>query len=140
MHKIRSVAQSCPTLCNPMNRSTPGVPVHHQLPEFTETHVYRVSKCLYVIVSFMYCKKYWVWEHVELCNLNQLDQNLNIMRYKMWVITHSISPHHSKYNKIFDRILQTIMLYHSQVRYFKSNYFNLDFLHFYFHRKIRPMF
>ena len=38
-----SVAQSCPTLCNPMNRSTPGLPVHHQLPEFTQTHVHRVS-------------------------------------------------------------------------------------------------
>ena len=36
----RSVAQSCPTLCDPMNRSTPGLPVHHQLPEFTETHVH----------------------------------------------------------------------------------------------------
>ena len=40
--QIRSdqVAQSCPTLCDPMNRSTPGLPVHHQLPEFTETHVH----------------------------------------------------------------------------------------------------
>ena len=36
-HQIRSVTQSCPTLCDPMNRSTPGLPVHHQLPEFTET-------------------------------------------------------------------------------------------------------
>ena len=35
-----SVAQSCPTLCDPMNRSTPGLPVHHQLPEFTQTHVH----------------------------------------------------------------------------------------------------
>ena len=33
-----SVAQSCPTLCHPMNRSTPDLPVHHQLPEFTQTH------------------------------------------------------------------------------------------------------
>ena len=33
--QIRSVAQSCPTLCDPMNRSTPGLPIHHQLPEFT---------------------------------------------------------------------------------------------------------
>ena len=33
--KFSSVAQSCPTLCDPMNRSTPGLPVHHQLPEFT---------------------------------------------------------------------------------------------------------
>ena len=35
--QIRSVAQSCPTLCDPMNRSTPGFPVHHQLLEFTQT-------------------------------------------------------------------------------------------------------
>ena len=40
--QFSSVAQSCPTLCDPMNRSTPGLPVHHQLPEFTETHVHRV--------------------------------------------------------------------------------------------------
>ena len=38
-HQFSSVAQSCPTLCDPMNRSTPGLPVHHQLPEFTQTHV-----------------------------------------------------------------------------------------------------
>ena len=41
--QIRSVTQSCPTLCYPMNRSTPGLPVHHQLLEFTETHIHRVS-------------------------------------------------------------------------------------------------
>ena len=39
--QFSSVAQSCPTLCDPMNRSTPGLPVHHQLPEFTQTHVQR---------------------------------------------------------------------------------------------------
>ena len=37
--QFNSVAQLCPTLCDPMNCSTPGLPVHHQLPEFTETHV-----------------------------------------------------------------------------------------------------
>ena len=37
-YQIRSVAQSCPTLCDSMNRSTPGLPVHHQLPEFTHSH------------------------------------------------------------------------------------------------------
>ena len=41
-----SVAQSCPTLCDPMNRSTPGLPVHHQLSEFTQTHVNRVSDAI----------------------------------------------------------------------------------------------
>ena len=46
MDQFSSVAQSCPTLCDPMNRSTPGVPVHHQLPEFTQTHVHRVSDAI----------------------------------------------------------------------------------------------
>ena len=41
--QFSSVAQSCPTLCNPMNCSMPGLPVHHQLPEFTQTHIHRVS-------------------------------------------------------------------------------------------------
>ena len=41
--QLSLVAQSCPTLCDPMNVSTPGLPVHHQLPEFTQTHVHRVS-------------------------------------------------------------------------------------------------
>ena len=38
--QFSSVAQSCPTLCDPMNRSMPGLPIHHQLPEFTQTHVH----------------------------------------------------------------------------------------------------
>ena len=41
-----SVAQSCLTLCNPMNHSTPGLPVHHQLPESTQTHVHRVGDAI----------------------------------------------------------------------------------------------
>ena len=44
--QFSSVAQSCLTLCNPMNRSTPGLPVHHQLPEFTQTHVHRVGDAI----------------------------------------------------------------------------------------------
>ena len=44
--QIRPVAQSCPTLCDPMNHSTPGLPVHHQLLEFTQTHVHRVSDAI----------------------------------------------------------------------------------------------
>ena len=41
--QFSSASQSCPTLCDPMNCSTPGLPVHHQLPEFTQTHVHRVG-------------------------------------------------------------------------------------------------
>ena len=44
--QFSSVAQSCPTLCDPMNHSTPGLPVHHQLPEFTQTHVHQVSDAI----------------------------------------------------------------------------------------------
>ena len=44
--QIRSVAQLCPTLCDPMNCSTPGLPVHHQFLEFTETHVHQVSDAI----------------------------------------------------------------------------------------------
>ena len=43
---VSSVAQSSPTLCNPMNCSTPGLPVHHQLQEFIQTHVHRVGDAI----------------------------------------------------------------------------------------------
>ena len=44
--QIRSVALLCLTLCDPMNRSMPSLPVHHQLPEFTQTHIHRVSDAI----------------------------------------------------------------------------------------------
>ena len=44
--QFSSFAQSYPTLCDPMNRSTPGLPVHHQLPEFTQTHIQRVGDAI----------------------------------------------------------------------------------------------
>ena len=40
LHQYSSVAQLCPNLCDPMNHSMPGLPVHHQLPEFTQIHVH----------------------------------------------------------------------------------------------------
>ena len=45
-YQFSSIAQSCQTLCDPMNRSTPGFPVHHQLPELTQTHVHRVGDAI----------------------------------------------------------------------------------------------
>ena len=44
--QLSSVTQSCPTLCDPMNHSRPGLPVHHQLPEFTQTHVHQVGEAI----------------------------------------------------------------------------------------------
>ena len=45
--QFSSLNQSCPTLCDPMNHSTPGLPVHHQLPEFTQTHVHQVGDAIH---------------------------------------------------------------------------------------------
>ena len=44
--QFSSVAQSCPILCDPMNCSTPGLPVHHQLLEFIQTHIHQVSDAI----------------------------------------------------------------------------------------------
>ena len=51
--QFSSVAQSCPTLCDPMNHSTPGLPVHHQLPEFTQTHVHWVRDAIQLSHSLL---------------------------------------------------------------------------------------
>ena len=45
-YSVRSVAPWCPTLCDPMNCSTPGIPVHHQLLELTQTHVHQVGDAI----------------------------------------------------------------------------------------------
>ena len=54
-----SVTQSCPTLCNPVDCSTPGLPVHHQLPEFTQTHAHWVSDAIQpshpLVIPFSSC-------------------------------------------------------------------------------------
>ena len=57
--QFSSVAKSCPTLCNPMNRSTPGLPVQHQLPEFTQTHVHRVGDANYICPKNAWAKMYF---------------------------------------------------------------------------------
>ena len=49
--QFSSVTQSCPTLCDPMNRSTPGLPVYHQLPEFTQTHFHLVGDAIHPAIS-----------------------------------------------------------------------------------------
>ena len=50
--ELSSVTESCPTLCNPMDCSTPGLPVHHQLPGFTQTHVHWVSDAIQDLILF----------------------------------------------------------------------------------------
>ena len=58
INSFSSVTQSCPTLCHPMNHSTPGLLVHHQLPESTQTHVHRVSDAIqpfHPVIPFSSC-------------------------------------------------------------------------------------
>ena len=58
--QFSSVSQLCPTPCDPMNCSTPGLPVHHQLPEFIQTHVHRVSDAIqpsHPVVPFSSCSQ-----------------------------------------------------------------------------------
>ena len=50
--QFSSVAQSCPTLCHPMDCSTPGFPVHHQLPELAQTHVHRVGDAIQHLILY----------------------------------------------------------------------------------------
>ena len=62
--QFSSVAQSCPTLCDPMNHSTQGLPVHHQFPEFPQTHVHQVSDAIqpsHPLSSLLSlaCKRMW---------------------------------------------------------------------------------
>ena len=54
--QFSSVAQSCLTLRDPMNRSTPGLPVHHHLPEFTQTHIYQVGDAIQPSGSSILCR------------------------------------------------------------------------------------
>ena len=63
--QFSSVAQSCPTPCDPMNCSTPGLPIQHQLPEFTQIHVHRfmalgdIKKDQFRFHSFAKCRPFW---------------------------------------------------------------------------------
>ena len=52
--QFSSVAQSCPTLCDPMDGSTPGFPVHHQFPELAQTHIHRVGQAIQPFHPLLY--------------------------------------------------------------------------------------
>jgi len=68
--QFSSVAQSCPTLCDPMDRSTPGLPVHYQLPEFTQTHVHWVSDAIQPSHPLLQIR--WSYMHWFISNLSIL--------------------------------------------------------------------
>ena len=85
--QFSSVAQSCPTLCDPMNRSTPGLPVHHQLPESTQTNVHWVSDALQPsVIPFLSCPN--LSQHQDLFKWVSSSHQVT----KDWSFSFNISP------------------------------------------------
>ena len=88
--QIRSVTQSCPTLPNPMNRSRPGLPVHHQLPEFTQTQVHRVSDA---ISHLILCRPLLLLPPIPpSIRVFSNESTLRMRSPKYWSFSFSISP------------------------------------------------
>ena len=120
VNQFRSVAQSCPTLCDPMDCSTPGLSVHHQLPEFTQTHVHWVGEAIQPshhlsspsLPAFSLSQHFW-------------NESVLCIRWpKYWSFSLSISPSNEYSGLIsfrmdwFDilavqRILKSLLQHHS---------------------------
>ena len=92
--QFSSVGQSCPTLCDPMNRSTPGLPVHHQLPEFTQTHVHWVGYVIqpsHPVISS--CRPLFLLPPIPPSIRVFSNESILCMRWpKYWSFGFSISP------------------------------------------------
>ena len=106
--KFSSVAQSCPTLSNPMDCSTPGLPVHHQLPEFTQTHVHWLSDAIQPShpLSSPFPPAF---------NLSQdqsfLNESVLLIRWpKYWSFSFNISPSNDYSELIFFRMDVLVLL------------------------------
>ena len=87
--QFSSVAQSCPTLCDPMNCSTPGLPVHHQLPEFTQTHLHQVGGAIQPSHPLLYPS---VWPQSLTASVFSNESTLSMRWPKYWSFSFSISP------------------------------------------------
>ena len=100
--QFSSISQLCPTLCDPMNCSTPGLPVHHQLPELTQTHVHRVSDAIQPShpLSSLSPPAPNPSQHQSLSNISDL-----LMRWpKYWSFSFSIIPSKEYPGLIFFRM------------------------------------
>ena len=89
-HQFNSVVQLCPTLCDPMDCSTPGFPLHHQLPELAQTHVHPVGDAIQLShpLSSPSPPAFNLFQHQGLSN----ESVLRIMWSKYWSFSFSISP------------------------------------------------
>ena len=91
--QFSSVIQSCPTLCNPMNRSMPGVPVHHQLPEFTQTHVHWVGDDMMTSNHLILCRSLLLLPSIfPSIRVFSKKSALHIRWPKYWSFSFNISP------------------------------------------------
>ena len=89
-NQFSSVAQSCPTLCDPMNHSMPGLPIHHQLPEFTQTHVHQsVMPSSHLIL----CRPLLLLPPIPPSIRVFSNESALLMRWpKYWSFSFSVSP------------------------------------------------
>ena len=93
--QFSSVAQSCLTLCDPMNCSTPGLPVHHQLSEFTQTHVHRVSDAIQpshpLLSPFHPAKKLKSWHNSHYIMTNRWGKTVtdlfSLAQKSLWMVS-----------------------------------------------------
>ena len=96
MYQFSSVAQSYLTLCNPMNHSTPGLPVNYQLPEFTQTHVHWVGDAIqpfHPVVPFSSC--------LQFLPASAFFPTLHMRWPNYWSFSFSISPFNKHPGLIF---------------------------------------
>ena len=96
--QFSSVAQSCPTLCDPMDWSMPGLPVHHQIPEFTETHVHRVGDAIQPspspVIPFSSCHPLFLLPSIfPSIRVFSSESVLHITWPKYWRFSFRISPY-----------------------------------------------
>ena len=87
--QFSSVARSCPTPCDPKNHSTPGLPVHHQLLESTQTHVHRVGDAIHLI---LHCSLLLLPSIFPSIRVFSNESTLCIRWPKYWSFNFSISP------------------------------------------------
>ena len=102
--QFSSVTQSCLILCDPMNRSTPGLPVHHQLPELAHTHVHWIGDAIQSShpLSFPSLPAFNLSQHQGL--FKWVKSVLRIRWPKYWSFSFSISPSNEHSGLIFFRI------------------------------------
>ena len=97
LYQFSSVAQSCLTLCNPMDYSTPGFPVHHQLPELVQTHIHRVGDaCNHLILCHPLLLLPSIFPSIRVFSNESV---LCIRQPKYWSFSFSISPS-SEYSEL----------------------------------------